>query len=302
MKVTSRKGRAIMKLNEINIRDPFFLPYDGKYYMYGSRVGVTPEYPTHWGKQHGFDVYISEDLENWSAPKAIFERSDDFWGQEEFWAPEVHLYRGKFYLFATFNASGKCRGTHILVCDRPDGTFTPVSPSPATPADWECLDGTLYVDNAGKPHIVFCHEWLQIGNGTVCEAELSEDLTHPVSEPRLLWRASDFAHVASVKKDRDAYVTDGPFLYRCKSGTLLCIWSSFNKNGYVELISRSDNGDINGNWTVDVSPLSAENGGHGMIFRDFAGKLYFTMHKPNKTTLERPVILPLTEVDGSLTR
>ena len=172
-----------MKLNEINIRDPFILPYDGKYYMYGSRVGVTPEYPTHWGKQHGFDVFISEDLENWSAPKTIFERGDDFWGQEEFWAPEVHLYRGKFYLFATFNASGKCRGTHILVCDRPDGTFTPVSPSPATPADWECLDGTLYVDNAGKPHIVFCHEWLQIGNGTVCEAELSEDLTHLFPNP-----------------------------------------------------------------------------------------------------------------------
>jgi len=26
-----------MKSNEINIRDPYILPYDGKYYLYGTR-------------------------------------------------------------------------------------------------------------------------------------------------------------------------------------------------------------------------------------------------------------------------
>ena len=106
--------------------------------------------------------------------------------------------------------------------------------------------------------------------------------------------------MASVKKDREAYVTDGPFLYRCGDGTLLCIWSSFDKNGYVELISRSDNGDIDGVWSVDDVALSGENGGHGMIFRDFSGSLRFTMHKPNSTTKERPVILPLTESGNTL--
>ncbi len=290
-----------MKLTDINIRDPFILPYEGKYYMYGTRVCVTPEYSQHWGKQHGFDVYTSTDLVNWSAPKSIFERQDGFWGEEEFWAPEVHRFNGKFYLFATFHAKDKCRGTHILVSDQPDGIFVPVSPEPATPADWECLDGTLYVDKKGTPYIVFCHEWLQIGNGTVCQRQLSPDLSTPVSEPVLLWSASDYKDVASVKKDRLAYVTDGPFLHRCEDGTLLCIWSSFDKNGYVELISKSDNGEIDGTWRVLETPLSAENGGHGMLFRDFEGKLRFTMHKPNKTTFERPVILPVTETGHTLT-
>ena len=289
-----------MKLNEINIRDPFILPYEGKYYMYGSRVRITEACPRHWGEQFGFDVFISEDLENWSEPVCVFEKNPEFWGKEEFWAPEVHVYKGQFYMLATFNAEGHCRGTHILRCDRPDGTFVPVSPEPATPKDWECLDGTLYVDKKGKPHIVYCHEWLQIGNGTVCEQELSEDLTRTVSEPRVLWSASDYRNVASVKKDREAYVTDGPFLYRCGDGTLLCIWSSFDKSGYVELISRSDNGDIDGAWSVDDVALSGENGGHGMIFRDLEGNLRFTMHKPNSRTKERPVILPLTESGSTL--
>lgn len=148
-----------MKLQEINIRDPFILPYEGKYYLYGSRVD-TPYEGHAWGDQTGFDVYVSEDLENWSEPVAVFEKKDDFWAERDFWAPEVHQYKGKFYLFASFFAEGKCRGTQILVSDSPMGIFEPVSDGPATPVDWECLDGTLYVDKKGEPHIVFCHEWV----------------------------------------------------------------------------------------------------------------------------------------------
>ena len=47
-----------MKTKEIHIRDPFVLPWEGKYYLYGTR-GATC-----WGKADGFDVYSSADLEN----------------------------------------------------------------------------------------------------------------------------------------------------------------------------------------------------------------------------------------------
>lgn len=289
-----------MTLDQINIRDPYILPYDGKYYMYGTRVRITEAYPTRWGEQHGFDVYISQDLKNWSEPKSVFEKNDSFWGEEEFWAPEVHIYRGKFYMLATFKAEGRCMATHILVSDTPDGFFTPVSPDPITPADWVSLDGTLYIDKKGKPHVVFCHEWKQIGNGTVCEIALSDDLTHAISAPRELWSAKDYKAVRTVRQGQECYVTDGPFLYRCKNGDLICIWSSFNEQGYAELISKSDNADIDGNWTVCDTPLTPETGGHGMIFRDFSGNPQFVMHRPNTKTLERPTITPLLEDNGVL--
>lgn len=280
-----------MKLSEINIRDPFILPWNGKYYMYGSRVGVHSD-EFCWGMQDGFDVYVSTDLIEWSAPKSVFELTPDFWGERDSWAPEVHEYKGKFYLFASFTAKGKHRGTHIFVCDTPDGTFVPVSPKPATPEDWECLDGTFYVDKEGKPYIIFCHEWLQIKDGTVCAVQLSDDLSTPVSAPRQLWKASDYANVKYVRSEGN-YVTDGPFVYR-NGADLLIIWSTFDKNGYTEVISKSDNGDINGNWSVLDTPLSSENGGHGMIFKAFDGTEYFIMHKPNgPTSAERPVIIPL---------
>ena len=55
-----------MKLCEINIRDPFILPYHEKYYLYGTRVTSPTQ-----GLPEGFDVYVSDDLEEWSEPKCI---------------------------------------------------------------------------------------------------------------------------------------------------------------------------------------------------------------------------------------
>ncbi len=279
-----------MKLCEINIRDPFILPFENKYYMYGSRVGV----------QTGFDVYESTDLENWSAGKSIFEISDDFWATCDAWAPEVHYYNNRFYMFASFKAENVCRGTQILVSDAPNGIFLPITKTPITPSDWECLDGTFYIDKLGNPHIIFCHEWVQIGDGTVCEMQLSKDLTYAVSNPRVLWNATDYKHVKSVRKDWLACVTDGPFLYRNHNGDLLAVWSSFNDNGYTALVSQSDNGDIDGNWSVCDTPLSAVDGGHGMIFKAFDNKEYFIMHKPNTAILERPVITQLNKENGKI--
>jgi len=272
-----------MNLKEIYIRDPYIFPHNGTYYMYGK----TTE------KETGFWVYKSRELIEWSTPEKVFTPPDDFWADRDFWAPEVHEYKGKFYMFASFKAENRCRATQILVSDAPDGQFVPLTDAPITPTEWECLDGTLYVDKKGKPHIIFCHEWAQIGDGTICEIELSEDLKTRVSEPRILWKASDHKDVVDAVVGTESKVTDGPFVYRLVNGELICIWSSFNKNGYMELVSRSDNGDIDGNWTIDEKPLSAQHGGHGMIFNTFDDKTMFVMHCPNESPNERAVIREL---------
>ena len=276
-----------MQLSDIHIRDPFILPFDGKYYLYGSRGSTSIE------GQRGFDVYVSDDLKNWSAPKTIFAVQDGFWGTTDFWAPEVHLYNGAFYLFASFKSDTHRRGTAILRCDTPDGTFLPHSDGAVTPADWECLDGTLYVEN-GTPYMIFCHEWVQIQNGTVCAVELSRDLKKAVSEPFLLWSAKDAPWVCAPGGVPDGnFVTDGPFLLRVND-ELVSIWSSFDKNGYVEAIARSDNGEIDGNWTVDAQTLATDDSGHGMIFTDFGGQPYFVCHSPNRAPDERPILQPIS--------
>jgi len=288
-------GDDSLKRTDINIRDPFILTEGGKYYMYGSRGASC------WGNtpnpDSGFDVYVSSDLENWSAPKCIFKRRDDFWSTHNFWAPEVHKYNGKFYMFASFKSENACRGTQVLICDTPDGNFEPICDSPITPRDWECLDGTLHIEPDGTPYIVFCHEWLQVHDGEMCAMPLSDDLTHAVGKPIILFRASepDWA-----TKGKENYVTDGPFLYRTASGRLIMIWSSNANGAYCEAMSYSDNGSILGKWSHDDRLLFSKDGGHGMIFKALDGKLMFTCHQPNKTPLERPQFFEIEERDGSL--
>lgn len=280
-----------LKLSDINLRDPFILPDNGKYYLYGSGVSRV------FGKSDCFSVYLSEDLENWSEPKIVFEKHSGFWGTKQFWAPEVHKYNGKYYMFATFKSDTACRGTQILVSDTPDGTFEPLTDGPVTPRDWECLDGTLYIDKSGTPYIVFCHEWLQVHDGEMCALKLSKDLKRAVGKPILLFRASEPEW--ANKNERD-YITDGPFLYRTEDGKLLMIWSSSASGNYVEAVSYSDNGEITGNWKHCDKPLFENDGGHGMIFTDFKGEEHFIYHHPNITLKERPVLKKIFAENGTL--
>ncbi|MDF2538548.1 MAG: glycosyl hydrolase family 43 [Herbinix sp.] len=289
-----------MKTSEIIIRDPFILTYEGKYYMYGTRSFTC------WGDNaYGFDVYVSDNLEDWSEPVEVFHRDKDFWATNHFWAPEVHCYEGAFYMFATFDSKDRCKGTAILKADNPLGPFVPHSEQTITPMDWECLDGTLYVSPEGTPYMVFCHEWIQVQDGQVCSVELTKDLKKPVGEPRILFRASQgkpWIRNISVDSPADCYVTDGPFMHRLQNGTLMILWSSFSEEGYTESLAYSDNGDITGNWTVSPDLLFSKDGGHGMIFQTFHHQLMLAVHSPNNSYLEHPVFCPIEENGDSLVR
>lgn len=288
----------MLKNSDITIRDPYVLVHDGKYYMYGTRSHLTwkkPEDPS----ALGFDVYVSDDLENWSEPVEVFKRPDDFWSTLNFWAPEVHEYQGAFYLFATFWSEDRCRGTQILKSDSPTGPFNVHSPEPITPKKWECLDGTLYVSKSGIPYMIFCHEWVQIIEGTICGVQLTDDLRYPVGEPFQLINAKDPSW-ADGDGGKGRYVTDGPCFYRTKTGQLLMFWSSLVDGRYVEAVSISDNGEIDGNWQTHDQLLYGEDGGHGMAFRGLDGQLYFTLHSPNINYEEHPVFLKIEDLGDNV--
>lgn len=285
-----------MKRNEIHIRDPFVLVHEGKYYLYGTR-GRTA-----WGDADGFDVFVSDDMENWSEPIECFHNDGSFWSTRNYWAPEAHAWNGAFYLFASFLGEGMRRGTAILRAESPLGPFLPHSDRCVTPADWECLDGTFYVDKIGKPWMVFCHEWTQIVNGEVCSMPLTDDLKAAAGEPRVLWRGADAPWVTPHKDtNREGYVTDGPFLWRTESGNLLCLWASFSKNGYTQGLAISDNGEIDGNFT-HLPPIDMADAGHGMLFLDLRGTLWLALHSPNVHPMERPHFIRMRYAKDAIAR
>ena len=146
----------------------------------------------------GFDCYRSTDLHTWEGPFPVFRPPAGFWADRNFWAPEVHVYDGRYFLFASFKAEGVCRGTQILAAESPLGPFRPVSAGPVTPPEWEYLDGTLFVDADGNPWMVFCHEWVQAGDGEICALPLNKDLVFAAGEPVVLFRASQAPWVQQI--------------------------------------------------------------------------------------------------------
>ena len=295
---------------EIRIRDPFIhVDTDARlYYMYAqmdNRLSGRGE-PA---RPKGVEVYISADLKHWTQPKTVLSLDKDAWGRSMVWAPEMHAYNGRYYIFVTLTSDDILpgqkkpegrddwpkfhkRGTQIFHSDSPLGPFVPFANKPHTPEDWMALDGTLTIED-GTPYMVFCHEWVQIVTGTMEMLELTQDLSSTVGEPRKLFSAKDASWCR-------AGVTDGCYLYRTKTDRLLMIWSNFGENGYAIGIAKSESGRVIGPWNQHDRPLFAENGGHGMIFRSLDGRLLCAFHQPNSGERERLKLIELIDNGDTL--
>jgi len=293
-----------MKTEDIQVRDPFILPdeTEGLYYLFGTTD------PNCWkGPGQGFNCFQSRDLREWTGPIPAFRPPKGFWGTTQFWAPEVHRFNGRFYLFASFKADQRYRGTQVLASEAAAGPYVPLTDGPITPPDWECLDGTFHVDRQGNPWVVFCHEWVQVHNGAIYALQLSPDLKRAAGRPVFLFNASEAPWVLRPEWPNEesphrfpTYVTDGPFLHRVATGALLMLWSSFGKTGYAMGIARSETGEVTGPWRQAAEPLWAKDGGHGMVFRAFDGRLFLTLHAPNETPHERPLFVEIEECADAL--
>ena len=275
-------------LDQINIRDPFVLLDQDTYYLYGTRSATC------WGSASGFDVYTSDDLISWSDAKSCFENDGTFWADRNYWAPEVHKWNGGYYMFASFRNAVRRRGTAILRADVPAGHYVPWSDGPVTPAEWECLDGTFYTDTEGRCYMIFCHEWVQAGDGEVWAMPLTADLKRAAGDPALLFRASEAPWVRKMQHSSgvSGFVTDGPFIWRDRQGRLLCLWSSFSSGGYTQGLAVSDDGSITSHFS-QLDPLFENDGGHGMLFRTKQGRTLLSLHTPNEHLKEHPHFCPV---------
>ena len=287
-----------MKTNEINIRDPFVLLHEGKYYLYGTRSATC------WGEADGFDCYVSADRENWDGPFEIFHRPAGFWADRAYWAPECVYRDGAFYLITTLGAAERTKGIYVLKSDSPLGPFAPWGVR-LTPESWNCIDGTLFVEN-GKPYLLFSHSFEDSPTGDMCLVEEKSDLSGAAGETVTLFSASKapwarpvpFAK-AEFGMDGDVYFTDGPCVKKLPDGRLIMTWSSWSEQAYAVGVAESESGSVLGPWRQLETPLYPANGGHGMLFTEQDGSLWFCLHSPNDKYLERPVFYPV-ETQGQL--
>ena len=302
-----------MKLNEIRIRDPYIVAHEGYYYLFGSFICNIAD--------RSLRVMRSSDLIEWDEPKVIFTLDENSWatnsdgisGYCDIWAPEIHRYNGKFYLFVSLLGKDGKRGTQIAVSDTVDGIYEPIINAPSTPKADSCIDGTLYVEK-GTPYMVYSADWpfnfsseKKCYIGRICAVELTEDLKRPAGKPFVLFESDQ----APSSADRPAvhdykgetvtrYGSDAPFILRLSDGRLLLTWSPYPNMNYIVAGAISKNGSIFGKWEHLAEPIYDKNGGHAMFFEDFDGSKKMVIHGPEEDQNERTLIFNACEENGKI--
>ena len=274
--------------DSLRVSDPFILADNVShvYYLTGS----------------GGFLWKSKDMKMWQGPFNVVEIDTTSWmGQRPMiWAAELHYYKGKYYYFATFTnpkviiekIPGRYdiprRASHILMADKAEGPYKLMKNNIYSPATQATLDGTLWVED-GVPYLIYCHEWLQIVDGTMDMLQLSPDLSEPVGKPKTMFKASDgpwsrtMSSIGEITygKEINGQVTDGPFLFKTQTGKLGMLWSSWGSHRYSQGVAYSASGKIAGPWIHEREPLNTYNMGHGMLFRSFDGELLMLLHYQN---------------------
>lgn len=299
------------KLENVRMRDVCILVDEKTKTYYAISSGRAPAKDGF--KNSAVRAFTSKDLINWEGPHFIFQTPVDLWGDVNItgiWAPEMQFYKGKYYLFLTFDTDSKFpeqwrnwrprvkRGSQILVGDSPLGPFKAFQNRSTLPVDMMTLDGTLWVEDS-VPYMVFAHEWVQIKDGTVDMVRLKDDLSETVGEPTRLFNGSD-AIWSKKNDDYGCHVTDGPYLYRSKSGKLFMIWSSFSATGYTTGIAISASGKLAGPWKQQNDPIFSADGGHSMLFKRLDGQLMMVLHSPNASGRERAKLFEMEDTGETL--
>lgn len=295
-------------LDQLSISDPYIFADKASqtYYLIGT------------GGSGRIQARRSKDLIHWVGPFTIFQADSTLWAgvRCQVWAPEMHMYQGKYYLFATLTSNeiiekipGRYdiprRAMHLMVSDSPEGPFKPASPDQYTPYEWATLDGTLWVED-GTPYMVYCHEWLQIVDGTMELVQLKPDLTGVVGKPTTLFKASSSPwsremlsiHEKTYGLDLPGNVTDGPFLFKTGTGRLGMLWSGWSDNRYCMGVSYSTTGRVAGPWEHQEELIYKMNGGHGMLFKSLAGEDLLVLHYSDEQHRGRTPVIYHVDLSG----
>lgn len=305
---------------DATMRDPNVIYRDGYYYMYGTGW-VCYKATSLDGPWEKLDIIKHSDLDSYGIKTGKPSNP---------WAPEVHEYKGKYYMFTTYACGAHdCdykvkehmkgfwqvqhghRANIVLRADSPEGPFVPISKNSngeaghPTPDDLYTIDATLYVDREGQPWMVYSKEWMTVDaeKGSFFAAKLSDDLSSFVSESKLVFHAT-------LKPEDNSWdgdgCMDGEFFYRASNGTLYMLWSPKVNGGYSVAVARSESGELDGPWSAESELLFSKemgdgaDGGHGSLFTDEFGQLWLAIHSPNGGAPARPTFVPLVEKDNKL--
>lgn len=150
--------------------DILYAEKTGKFYLYPTTDGFKD-----WGGNH-FRCFVSDNLKDWYGGDTILTLGKDVsWAKNNAWAPCIIEKKidGQYKYFYYFTAQQKIG---VAVADDPTGPFTDsgkpiISERPEGINRGQVIDPDVFTDpQTGKSYLYW-------GNGFMCGAELSDDMT-----------------------------------------------------------------------------------------------------------------------------
>lgn len=268
--IHSQEKKSTIEKDQIYLADPTIFAYKNNYYLYGT-TGI--KYPK---MNDGFMVYTSNNLQKWNGlagKNGLALTKGDAFGDKGFWAPQILKYENQFYMFYTANEN-----IAVAKSNSPLGPFKSTSKT-ALAAPVKQIDPFVFIDDNGKKYLY--HVRLSDGN-RIFVAEMNDDLLSIKEETLTECISSELEWEDT--QNVTWKVAEGPTVLKHK-GIYYLFYSANDFRNPDYAVGYATSSNPLGPWKkseqnpiINKAKLGINGTGHGDLFTDNNGQLYYVLH------------------------
>lgn len=265
---------SVAKEEQIAFADPTIIRQGANYYLTGT-TNTTPQ---------GFSMLVSKDLKNWTSTGPLLTEGPQVFGNKGFWAPQLYLNGKTWQLAYTANEQVAVAESSSFT-----GPFTQKQVK-AVDASEKNIDPFIFTDDDGKTYLYH----VRFNNGNYLWVAAYDKNTMSI-DPSTLKKCIDNTEAWENTPDYPAApIMEGPTVIKHK-GKYYLFYSAnhFMSRDYAVGYAVADS--PMGPWHKPANnriihrSIVGENGsGHGDVFADKKGNMFYVYHVHNSNHAVSP--------------
>ena len=265
---------SVSKEEQIAFADPTIVRQGANYYL----TGTTNTIP------QGFSMLVSKDLKNWTSTGPLLTEGPQVYGDKGFWAPQLYLNGKTWQLAYTANEQVAVAESSSLT-----GPFTQKQVKPVDASE-KNIDPFIFTDDDGKTYLYH----VRFNNGNYLWVAAYDKNTMSIDPSTLKQCLGNTEAWENTPDYPAAPIMEGPTVIKHK-GKYYLFYSAnhFMSRDYAVGYAVADS--PMGPWHKSADnriihrSIVGENGsGHGDVFADKKGNLFYVYHVHNSNHAVSP--------------
>ena len=265
---------SVSKEEQIAFADPTIVRQGANYYL----TGTTNTIP------QGFSMLVSKDLKNWTSTGPLLTEGSQVYGDKGFWAPQLYLNGKTWQLAYTANEQVAVAESSLLT-----GPFTQKQVKPVDASE-KNIDPFIFTDDDGKTYLYH----VRFNNGNYLWVAAYDKNTMSIDPSTLKQCLGNTEAWENTTDYPAAPIMEGPTVIKHK-GKYYLFYSAnhFMSRDYAVGYAVADS--PMGPWHKPANnriihrSIVGENGsGHGDVFADKKGNLFYVYHVHNSNHAVSP--------------